>query len=57
LQCDFDFDQVGLLWQGPGAIVRVNYRPIIVRKQKCGRGLQMGARHQERLCYLLLVVN
>jgi hypothetical protein len=52
-----------LLWQGPEAIVRENYRPILSsekaphsrnsqlsnRKQKSGHGLQMGARHQDRM--------
>jgi hypothetical protein len=52
-----------LLWQGPEAIVQVNYTPILSsdrapysknpesseRKQKFGHGLQMGARHRGRL--------
>jgi hypothetical protein len=60
-----------LLWQGLEAIVQVNYRPIlssekvphikkpvIVRqKKKSGHGLQMGARHQDRLADSPLVVN
>jgi hypothetical protein len=59
-----------LLWQGPEAIVRVNYKPILSsertpiarnpqlsnRKQKSGHGLQMGARYQDRLADWLSVV-
>jgi hypothetical protein len=55
--------QERLLWQGLEAIVQVNYKrilsservphikkPAIVRqKKKSGHGLQMGARHQDRL--------
>jgi hypothetical protein len=52
-----------LLWQGPEAIIQVNYRPILwservtkswnpqlsVRKEKSGHNFQMGARHQDTL--------
>jgi hypothetical protein len=60
-----------LLWQGPEAIVRINYSPIlsseraphikkpaIVRqKTKSGHGLQLGARHRDWLAGWTSVVN